>query len=128
MWVNIAVALIGAVSGSGLTGLVLAVMQRKWKKQDEAEAGNTVSREEYEALKADVGNVRLAIRASLEQNIRNLAMCYIAAGEISFDDKETFHNMHTAYKRNGGEDLEVVLEEVDKLKVTEPRFKRGESA
>ena len=32
--------------------------------------------------------------------------------------------MHAAFKANGGEDLDVALEEVDKLPVKEPRFKK----
>ena len=123
-WTSIVVALIAFLGGGGVSGVVTLILQRRWKKRDEAEAGNTVSREEFEQLKRDVANIREATCASLEQNIRYLAMCYIAANEISVDDKETFHRMHAAFKANGGEDLDVALEEVDKLPVKEPRFKK----
>ncbi len=125
-WTSIVVALIAFLGGGGVSGIVTLILQRRWKKKDEAEAKNTVSREEFEQLKSDVANIREATCASLEQNIRYLAMCYIAAKEISVDDKETFHRMHAAFKANGGEDLDVALEEVDKLPVKEPRFKKGD--
>ena len=125
-WVTIVVAVIGFLGGSGVSGIITLILQRRWKKKDEAEAKDTVSREEFEELKTDICNVKKAICASLEQNLRYLAMCYIAAKEISADDKEAYHNMHTAFKLLGGEDCDVLLEEVDKLPVKEPRFKKGE--
>lgn len=127
-WTEIIVALIAFFGGGGVSGVVTLMLQRRWKKKDERDGKVTVSREEFEALKEDVANIKEASCASLEQNIRYLAMCYIAAGEISVDDKETFHRMHAAFKANGGEDLDVALEEVDKLAVKEPRFKKGVGA
>lgn len=122
---SIVVALIAFLGGSGVSGVVTLILQRQWKRQDEAEAKNAVSREEFEELKTDICNVKKAICASLEQNLRYLAMCYIAAGEISADDKEAYHNMHTAFKLLGGKDCDVLLQEVDKLPVREPRFSKG---
>lgn len=124
-WTSIVVALIAFIGGSGVSGIVTLILQRRWKRQDEQQSKDTVSREEFEAIKEDVANIKEANCAWLEQYIRYLAMCYIANKEISIDDKEAFHRMHAAFKATGGEDLDVALEEVDKLTVTEPRFSKG---
>lgn len=98
------VALIGAVTGSGVCSIVNAFLQRKWAKQDKQD-------ERIDAL-VDANKVLMIDR------VRCLGKKYIADGEIHLEDKENLREMHLAYKRLGGNGhLDMVMAEVDHLKV-----------
>lgn len=49
--------------------------------------------------------------------IQYLGQCYLADGEISFDDRRRLHRMHDAYHTglNGNGDLDVIMAQVDRL-------------
>lgn len=98
------VALIGAVTGSGVSSIVLAFLQRKWAKQDKQD-------ERVDALVA-------ANKVLMIDKVRHLGKSYIADGEIHFEDKENLQEMYTAYKRLGGNGhLDLIMAEVNHLKV-----------
>ena len=98
------IALIGAVTGSGVASIVVACLQRKWAKQDSHD-------ERVDAL-VDATKVNMIDR------VRWLGKQYIQAGEIHLEDKENLIEMYNAYKRLGGNGhLETVMSEVNHLKV-----------
>lgn len=98
------IALIGAVTGSGVASVVVACLQRKWAKQDRHD-------ERVDAL-VDATKVNMIDR------VRWLGKQYIAEGEIHLEDKENLIEMYNAYKRLGGNGhLETVMSEVNHLKV-----------
>ena len=47
----------------------------------------------------------------LYDRLRYLAKCYIADGEISFEDRETWNAMHDCYHENGGNGIMKPLSE-----------------
>lgn len=101
---SMVVALIGALTGSGVCSLVNAFLQRKWAKQDKHD-------ERIDAL-VDANKVLMIDR------VRCLGKKYIADGEIHLEDKENLREMHLAYKRLGGNGhLDMIMSEVDHLKV-----------
>lgn len=101
---SLVIALIGAVSGSGVCGLVIALLQRKWAKEDSHDA-------RVDALVA--ANKMLMI-----DKVRFLGKKYIADGEITLEDKENLQEMYDAYKSLGGNGhLDMVMNEVNHLKV-----------
>lgn len=101
---NIIIALIGALTGSGLSSIVVVLLQRKWAKQDRHD-------ERVDALV--VANKVLMI-----DKVRWLGKKYIAEGEIHLEDKENLKEMYKAYKRLGGNGhLDIIMDEVDNLKV-----------
>lgn len=101
---SMVVALIGAVTGSGVCSIVIALLQRKWSKQDKED-------ERIDAL-VDANKVLMIDR------VRCLGKKYIADGEIHLEDKENLSEMHQAYKRLGGNGhLDMIMSEIDHLKV-----------
>lgn len=101
---NMVLALIGALTGSGVSSIVVVLLQRKWAKQDKHD-------ERVDALVA-------ATKVQMIDRVRELGKRYIAEGEIHLEDKENLIEMYNAYKRLGGNGhLETVMSEVKNLKV-----------
>lgn len=85
---------------SGLTGLVLALLQRHWSKQDKQDS------------------IVSALKVLTVDRVRYLARCYIRDGDITLEDKETLQDMHRAYKALGGNGhLDTAMEAVEKLPI-----------
>lgn len=91
---------LACVGSSGLTAIVLALLQRRWAKDDRQDA------------------VVNGIKVLTVDRVRYLGKCYLADGEISLEDKENLRDMYTAYKALGGNGhLETIMSEVDRLKI-----------
>lgn len=85
---------------SGLTGLVLALLQRHWSKQDKQDS------------------IVSALKVLTVDRVRYLAQCYIRDGDITLEDKETLQDMHRAYKALGGNGhLDTAMAAVEKLPI-----------
>lgn len=85
---------------SGLTGLVLALLQRHWSKQDKQDS------------------IVSALKVLTVDRVRYLARCYIRDGDITLEDKETLQDMHRAYKALGGNGhLDTAMAAVEKLPI-----------
>jgi hypothetical protein len=101
---NLIIALIGALTGSGVSSIVVVILQRKWAKQDKHD-------ERVDAL-VDASKVQMIDR------VRSLGKQYIKDGEIHLEDKENLLEMYNAYKRLGGNGhLETIMSEIKQLKV-----------
>ena len=97
-WTSLVAACVGS---SGLTAIVLAVLQRKWSKQDKQDA------------------VVAGLKVLTVDRVRYLGRSYIKAQSISLEDKENLQDMYRAYKALGGNGhLETVMDEVERLPVT----------
>lgn len=95
---SIALACLGS---SGLTAIILAVLQRRWHKQD----------------KQDV--IVAGLKVLTVDRVRYLGKHYIADQGISLEDKENLEDMYRAYKDLGGNGhLETVMAEVARLPIT----------
>lgn len=102
--VTIIVAVLTGGFGSGVMSIILAVLQRRWNKNDGQE----------EKLNALVDGQKLMML----DRVKHLGKRYIEKGEISFEDKESVIEMHNAYKKLGGNGhLDMVMAEIEKLKV-----------
>lgn len=115
-WSAVLIALIGS---SGAASIVTAVLNRRWKKRDEAEAKRFVTPEELEQMKSTLYAVAEATKAMMAHEIRCVGSSYIYAGEISIDDKTAFDNMYNKYMALPGADglCGTVKSVVDKLPV-----------
>ena len=101
---TVLVALLSGGLGSGVVGIVLAVLQRKWAKEDKKQ-------DRMDALVS-------AQKVLMVDRVRYLGKSYIGDKEISVDDKENLHEMHKAYKALGGNGhLDTIMKEVDRLPV-----------
>ncbi len=88
------------MTGSGVTAIVLAVMQRKWAKDDRQDA------------------IVEALKVLMIDRVRYLGNRYIQEGSVKLSDKETLQDMHRAYKALGGNGhLNTVMAEVDELPI-----------
>ena len=96
-------ALSGSV-GAGLMAIVMAALQRHWKKKDDRD-----------------GSIRALVNAQkviMIDRVRYLGGKYLERGEILLEEKETLHEMYDAYKELGGNGhLETAMHEVDRLPV-----------
>lgn len=92
----------GAVSGT--MTILLAAIQRRWKKSDDKD----------DSIKALVN----AQKVLMVDRVRYLGQGYIQVGQISLESKENLEEMYQAYKALGGNGhLETVMHEVEKLQV-----------
>ena len=97
---TVLVALLSGGIGSGVVGIVLAVLQRKWAKEDRVDA--LVS----------------AQKVLMVDRVRHLGKSYISEKEISVEDKENLGEMYKAYKALGGNGhLDTIMKEIDRLPV-----------
>lgn len=100
------IGILGAGIGSGLMAIVLAVLQRKWAKEDKSDARIDALVNAQKVLMID--------------RVRCLGNQYIRNQQITLSDKDTIVDMHKAYKALGGNGhLDVVMHEIDKLPVVE---------
>lgn len=91
-----------ALGSGGISAIVLALLQRKWTKDDRVDA------------------LVAAQKVIMIDRVRFVSKQHIANGQISLEDKETIKEMFDAYKALGGNGhLNTVMEEVEKLKVVE---------
>lgn len=95
--VQIAAACLGS---SGLTAIVLAILQRRWSCQDKQDA------------------LVAGLKVLTVDRVRYLGRCYILDGKISLEDRENLEEMYTAYKSLGGNGhLETIMAEVRHLPI-----------
>ena len=93
--VQIAAACLGS---SGLTAIVLAILQRRWSCQDKQDA------------------LVAGLKVLTVDRVRYRGRGYILDGKISLEDRENLEEMYTAYKSLGGNGhLETIMAEVRKL-------------
>ena len=93
--------LLACVGSSGLTAIILALLQRRWSKADKRDA------------------VVAGLKVLTVDRVRYLGKCYIADGKITLEDKENLQDMYRAYKDQGGNGhLETVMAEVNHLPIT----------
>ena len=96
--IEIVQIVISAVTGSGVTAIILALLQRKWARDDKSDA------------------IVEALKVLMVDRVRHLGQAYIAAGSVSLPDKEALEEMHRAYKALGGNGhLNTIMAEVDDL-------------
>ena len=97
-------ALIAGLFGTGLSSVVIVLLQRKWSKQDRHDAR--------------VDALVNANKVLMVDKVRELGKKYIADGEIHLEDKENLQEMYQAYKSLGGNGhLDTVMHEVNHLHV-----------
>lgn len=91
---------IACLGSSGLTAIVLAILQRRWSCQDKQDA------------------LVAGLKVLTVDRVRYLGRCYILDGKISLEDRENLEEMYTAYKSLGGNGhLETIMAEVRRLPV-----------
>ena len=101
---TVLVALLSGGIGSGVVGIVLAVLQRKWAKEDR-------KKDRMDALVS-------AQKVLMVDRVRHLGKSYISEKEISVGDKENLQEMYKAYKALGGNGhLDTIMKEIDRLPV-----------
>nr|DAI25345.1 MAG TPA: holin protein [Bacteriophage sp.] len=89
-----------AATGSGVTAIILAILQRKWTKDDKRDA------------------IVDALKVLLIDRVRYLGQKYISDGSVSLSDRETLDEMHQAYKSLGGNGhLKIIMSEVGELPI-----------
>ena len=73
--------------------------------------------EQFESLSKQLAAVAKAERVVLLDRILYLGQSYIDKGEISYDDRKRFHDMHSCYHNDlgGNGDADLVVEGVDEL-------------
>ena len=92
--------ILACLGSSGLTAIVLAILQRRWAKQDKQDA------------------LVDGLKVLTVDRVRYLGRHYIEARGVSLEDKENLEDMYRAYKALGGNGhLETVMAEVERLSI-----------
>lgn len=103
---ELVIGILGAGVGSGLMAIILAIIQRKWQKDDKEDS----------RIDALVN----AQKVMMIDRVRWLGGQYIKEKQIRLSDKDTLIDMHKAYKALGGNGhLDVVMHEIEKLPVVD---------
>ena len=90
--------------GAGLMAIIMAALQRHWKKKDDKEGAIAALVEAQKVLMID--------------RVRHLGNRYISERSISLDDKETLQEMFMSYRKLGGNGhLDTIMAEVNKLPI-----------
>ena len=88
------------MGSSGITAIILALLQRKWKNDEKQDA------------------IIDGLKVLTVDRVRYLGKSYIDRGYITLWEKENLREMHKAYKALGGNGhLDTVVKEVDKLDI-----------
>lgn len=98
---DVVTIIIACLGSSGLTAIILAVLQRRWAKSDKQDA------------------VVAGLKVLTVDRVRYLGRCYILDGKITLEDRENLEDMYRAYKALGGNGhLETIISEVRKLPIS----------
>ena len=98
---DVVTIIIACLGSSGLTAIILAVLQRRWAKSDKQDA------------------VVAGLKVLTVDRVRYLGRCYILDGKITLEDRENLADMYRAYKALGGNGhLETIISEVRKLPIS----------
>lgn len=96
------IGILGAGIGSGIMAIVLAMLQRKWHKEDKQDA------------------IVNGLKVLMIDRVKYVGACHIKNKGITLDDKEMLKEMHDAYKALGGNGhLDMIMSEVNKLPIVE---------
>ncbi len=98
---DVVTIIIACLGSSGLTAIILAVLQRRWAKSDKQDA------------------VVAGLKVLTVDRVRYLGRCYILDEKITLEDRENLEDMYRAYKALGGNGhLETIISEVRKLPIS----------
>nr|DAR05307.1 MAG TPA: holin protein [Caudoviricetes sp.] len=98
---DVVAIIIACLGSSGLTAIILAVLQRRWAKSDKQDA------------------VVAGLKVLTVDRVRYLGRCYILDEKITLEDRENLEDMYRAYKALGGNGhLETIISEVRKLPIS----------
>lgn len=98
---DVVTIIIACLGSSGLTAIILAVLQRRWAKSDKQDA------------------VVAGLKVLTVDRVRYLGRCYILDEKITLEDRENLEDMYRAYKTLGGNGhLETIISEVRKLPIS----------
>lgn len=96
---------LACIGSSGLASIVVALLNRKWSKDDKDD-------ERIEALVA-------AQKVIIIDRVRYLAKQYIANDCIAIEDKNSLTGMYKVFKTlGGGDELDTLMSEVEKVHVS----------
>lgn len=92
------------LGSSGITAIILAVLQRRWSKADKAD-------EKQDAIIS-------GLKVLTVDRVRYLGKNYIERGWITLWEKENLKDMYVAYKALGGNGhLDTVIKEIERLDI-----------
>lgn len=108
-----------------LDNLIIWHLNRKAKKDDEAEAEEKAEEQQSEQDEKEwkkhtddtIEALAIGVRVILMDRIRYLGQEYIKDGEVDFDDRRLLNQMHSVYHNTlgGNGDLDILMKEVDEL-------------
>lgn len=95
---------LACIGSSGLASIVVALLNRKWSKDDKNDSR--------------IDAIVNADKVLMVDRVRWLSKQYMAQGCISLEDKENLKEMYAAYKALGGNGhLDTAMAEIEKLPV-----------
>lgn len=103
---EIVIALIAGLTGSGVASIVLACLNRHWQKKDRNNS--------------QIAAIVNAEKLIMIDQVKRSAKKYIRLKKISLDDKEHILEEYAAYKALGGNGhLDAIMNEINRLPVVD---------
>lgn len=90
-----AAILIGVCGCTGIFNVIVAVLQRRWTKQDKRD-------DRFDSIEKSLEAIKEAQRATMEERIRYLVGLYLGKGEINMAELSNLREMHRKYLGVGG--------------------------
>ena len=113
--------IIALLPGGVLVSIINGVMQLiMWRKNRKAQKEDKAEQDVDERLKAIESTMAVIVQSQkymLYDRIRFLGQSYIKDGEVDFDDRRIFADMHNVYHNGlgGNGDLDNLMKEVNAL-------------
>lgn len=106
--------IVAILSSSALSSIAVAMLQRRWTKQDKG----VVTKEDIADMREKLSAVTENQKLMSIDRIRHLVKAYIADGCVDLESKENLVDMHRSYRRLGGNGhLDTIMAELEKLPV-----------
>lgn len=108
--------LIAVISSSSVSTIVVALLHRKWEKED----NHVVTKADLKPIMDQLTALKENQKVTSVDRIRHLVKAHIAEGQIDLEEKENIMSMYRSYKSLGGNGhLDTVMSELEKIPVVD---------
>lgn len=108
--------IVSIATSASVSSIILALLNRKWQKEDAKYA----THKDLEPINCKLKYMVDSQKLMTSDRIRDLVKIAIKDGQITLADKEHIMNLYSTYKELGGNGgLNTIMGELEKLKVVE---------
>lgn len=108
--------LIAVIGSSSVSTIVVAILHRRWEKEDRC----AVTKDDLKPIMEQLNALKENQKVASVDRIRHIVKAHIAEGCIDLEEKENIMSMYRSYKSLGGNGhLDTVMSELEKIPVVD---------